>query len=59
MCLEHNKLQNECSYSELRTEELVEKLKCELCRVMFVPQEEECLGVEHMMEKYVKNANFN
>ena len=51
MCLEYDKLENKCSCSELRYDELVENLKCELCRVIFEQQEEEHLGVEDMMEK--------
>ena len=53
-------MQNECSCSELRPGELVEKLTCELCRVMFVPQEEEeCLGAEDTINKYMNNTNWN
>ena len=39
-CLEYDKLQNKCSFIELRYDGLVEKLKCESCRVMLVQQEE-------------------
>ena len=51
MCVEYDKLKNKCSCSELRDEDLVEKLKCELCRVMIARKEEECLGVEDTIEK--------
>ena len=52
MCLECDKFQSKCSCSESRREELVEKLKCELCRVIFEQEEEEeCIWVEDMMER--------
>ena len=38
------------SYGELRYDELVEKLKDELCRVMIIQQEEECFEVDDMMK---------
>ena len=49
--VEYDKLQNKWSLSELRYEDLVEKLKYELCRVIFVQKEEEHLGVEDIMKK--------
>ena len=55
VCLECDKFQSKFSCSELRREELVENLKCELCRVTFEQEEEECLGAEHMMKKIDEN----
>ena len=46
-----DEFQSKCIFSESRHEELVKKLKCEVCRLMLVQQEEECLGAEGTTEK--------
>ena len=51
VCVEYDKLRNKFSFSELRHEDLVEKLKNESWRVMFVQQEEDHLGAEDTIEK--------
>ena len=44
------KIENKHIHREVRHNALVEKLKDELCRFVFMKQEEECLEVDDIMK---------
>ena len=51
VCVEHDTLQNRSAHVEVRHKVLIDQLKDESCRVVFVNQEEECFEVEEIMSK--------
>ena len=51
VCLEYETLQNKCVCREVRYDASVDKLKDELCKVMFIQQEEECFEVDDITRK--------
>ena len=51
VCVRYDKLERNSVYVEVRYEELVEKLKNELCSVIHMNQEVACLEVEDLREE--------
>ena len=51
LCIEHDRLERKSVHVEVPREELVQKLKDELCSVVYNNQEEACLEVEGTREE--------
>ena len=56
-CVECDKLERKSVHVEVRCEELDEKLRNELFRIVHVNQEEEHLEVENIRKKLMENLN--
>ena len=57
VCVEYEKLKRKSVCVKVHCEELVDKLKDELCSMVHVNQEEECLEVENIRKKLKTNLN--
>ena len=57
VCVEYDKLERKSVHTEVRCEELVEKLNNELCSFMHMNQEEACLEVKNMKKQSTNNLH--